>query len=850
MSRKGFSLHIGLNAVDPKHYDGWGGELNGCENDAHVYETIARKAGFEVRSLMTKQATHDAVLNSLKEYAGQLEKGDLFLLTYAGHGGTIPDINKDEDDGYDETWCLYDQQLVDDELFKALKEFKEGVRILIFSDSCHSGTVARNPVIMKEELSLDWFEKNETHPLVSRQPPFEVLHRTYQKNAGIYNPVLEQPKVYPDEVPGFVMLFAACQDNQTAKEWGQNGLFTATFKKVFNGAIKNYQLLYKELLKEIPNIQTPNLFVYGDRQYDFSNDLPFSISGEPFIHEKPVVNPSKNENEENTIIVHEGKHKTIREKDAGPQQVNQEYDLKEIEGGEKAWDKAYREYFTSVNEGRSILFAEPNAASRMFEPKVERDTPVPNEYMNTWPQPRHYEREFIWHLDEDYSQLRKASEKVLEVLGDKAHVRIGHIDTGYIEHVSNPMNLVKEKGVSFVKDEFGVNKGQDKLKSGFPAEQDGHGLATMAILAGNKVTKADSYGDYEGFFGAVPFAEVIPIRICETVYNFFNANDVADGIDYAVDNGCDVITMSMAGYPTRRVAEAVNRAYEKGVIVVTAAGNNFTKGMMRLTPKSVMYPARFERVVAATGAASNHEPYDLSINSWYKNRSEGGNFMQGNWGPQKAMKAAVAAYTPNLAWATARDGVKFLKSGGGTSSATPQVAAAFALWVAYNRDKLTKAGMDNNWKKVEAARKAIFRSASKAYPEYRKYYGNGIIRAFDALDNFQFETEGAQLKPSAEAKVGFGGFFQFAGQWIRSRAEEDASLKGFTDDRALEEMLELEMIQLLYKDPELYPYCEAIEFETEEGTDFLQDPVARKKFFEKVRASEYASEFLKNVLKE
>ena len=31
---KGFSLHIGVNAVDPVHYSGWSGELAACEFDA------------------------------------------------------------------------------------------------------------------------------------------------------------------------------------------------------------------------------------------------------------------------------------------------------------------------------------------------------------------------------------------------------------------------------------------------------------------------------------------------------------------------------------------------------------------------------------------------------------------------------------------------------------------------------------------------------------------------------------------------------------------------------------------------------------------------------------------------
>lgn len=43
---KGYSLNIGLNAVDPNHYAGWDGELNACEADAEVFVTFGRKFHF------------------------------------------------------------------------------------------------------------------------------------------------------------------------------------------------------------------------------------------------------------------------------------------------------------------------------------------------------------------------------------------------------------------------------------------------------------------------------------------------------------------------------------------------------------------------------------------------------------------------------------------------------------------------------------------------------------------------------------------------------------------------------------------------------------------------------------
>ena len=111
---KGNSLHIGLNRVDPIHYAGWQGELVACENDAHDMEAIARSQGFVAQSLLTKSATSTAVLAAVEKAAKELVEDDFFFLTYSGHGGQINDVNKDEPDGLDETWVLYDRELLDD----------------------------------------------------------------------------------------------------------------------------------------------------------------------------------------------------------------------------------------------------------------------------------------------------------------------------------------------------------------------------------------------------------------------------------------------------------------------------------------------------------------------------------------------------------------------------------------------------------------------------------------------------------------------------------------------------------------------------------------------------------------
>src|SRR5687767_2662831 len=100
----GLALTIGLNSVDPKSYSGWPGYLKACEADAQDMATIANSQGFETKTLLTTAATRGKVQEKVEDAARTLKSGDIFMLTYAGHGGQLPDRNADERDALDETW--------------------------------------------------------------------------------------------------------------------------------------------------------------------------------------------------------------------------------------------------------------------------------------------------------------------------------------------------------------------------------------------------------------------------------------------------------------------------------------------------------------------------------------------------------------------------------------------------------------------------------------------------------------------------------------------------------------------------------------------------------------------------
>jgi hypothetical protein len=277
---KGMSLHLGLNAVDPKHYGGWPGTLVACEADAEDMAAIAKSKKFSVKTLMTKQATRNAVLAELARAARALKAGDTFFLTYSGHGGQLPDRNGDEiDDHQDETWCLYDGEIVDDELNDAYAKFAKGVRVLILSDSCHSGSVAKMAYYRSTPRTLQ--TATDEHPQRFRVMPDQVALKTYRENRAFYDPILSNVKTRDAraQVQASVLLISGCQDNQLSGDGAFNGVFTGNLLAVWaNGVFTgDYTRFHRAIARRMPPEQTPNFFRTGALDPKFEAGPPFSI---------------------------------------------------------------------------------------------------------------------------------------------------------------------------------------------------------------------------------------------------------------------------------------------------------------------------------------------------------------------------------------------------------------------------------------------------------------------------------------------------------------------------------------------------------------------------------------------
>jgi hypothetical protein len=317
-----------------------------------------------------------------------------------------------------------------------------------------------------------------------------------------------------------------------------------------------------------------------------------------------------------------------------------------------------------------------------------------------------------WFQDSTYSGLDAARSEIKE---PRDRVTIAHLDTGYRkDHSVLPQFLDTKRQHNFV-DANRPDDASDPGVGGF-GNNPGHGTGTLSILAGS-LFNGKPFGVPSAKVGGAPFAQVIPVRVANSVLLFTNSA-IARGIAYATRMGADVLSMSMGGVPAQAWADMVNAAYEAGVTLVTAAGNNFGPGKLRV-PRFIVWPARFGRVLAACGVMSNKQPYaDF----------DDPRMMGGSYGPDSKMDTALAAYTPNTAWAKyACTGIVDF-DGAGTSAATPQVAAAAACWLQKNRQAVLS--YKEKWMRVAAVRQALFSSAQDGN---REHFGRGTLRADRAM---------------------------------------------------------------------------------------------------------------------
>ncbi|MGE7779464.1 S8 family serine peptidase [Peribacillus sp. NPDC097264] len=152
-----------------------------------------------------------------------------------------------------------------------------------------------------------------------------------------------------------------------------------------------------------------------------------------------------------------------------------------------------------------------------------------------------------------------------------------------------------------------IYKGYDTVRERMNILPKGeHGTHVAGIIAGSANNKL-------GGAGVAPTIKIMPINVFDGKYA--DTVDIIEAIHYAIENGADIINMSLGEtYYSKALDKAVQEAYKEGVLIIAAAGN---EGDLKKSNKRV-YPAAFSHVISVGATTSKdkratYSNYDSSV---------------------------------------------------------------------------------------------------------------------------------------------------------------------------------------------------------------------------------------------
>lgn len=341
-------------------------------------------------------------------------------------------------------------------------------------------------------------------------------------------------------------------------------------------------------------------------------------------------------------------------------------------------------------------------------PLIEFAEPNYIAYASMTPDDPYYS--YQWNFDNpDYGGIHM--ESAWDITTGASSIIVAVIDTGvayenYCE--SKPRKCYYQApdlaGTSFV-------AGYDFINNdAHPNDDESHGTHVTGTIA-------QTTNNNLGVAGIAFNTSIMPVKVLDSTGSG-TYEQVANGIIYAVDNGADVISMSLGGSsPSTTLENAVNYAYDNGAIIIAACGN--------ANIASCDYPAAYNNVIAvgATQYDETRAPYsnygpqlDLVAPGGNTNVDQNGDgygdgILQNTFNPQ----------TKN----TQDFGYWFFQ---GTSMATPHVSGVAALLLAKN-PFLTHDQIRN-----------VLQTTAEDLgdPGRDDTYGYGLVDAFAAVNEVEF----------------------------------------------------------------------------------------------------------------
>ncbi len=259
-------------------------------------------------------------------------------------------------------------------------------------------------------------------------------------------------------------------------------------------------------------------------------------------------------------------------------------------------------------------------------------------------------------------------------------------------------------GVKLCVIDSGIDTDHDDLASNYqggwdfysndndPSDTFGHGTACAGIIAAED--------NNLGIIGVAPEVDLYVARNGAT-YPSITITD--DAIDWAVENGIQIISMSLGDVNTMPFVEnSCRKAVQNGVIVIAATGNDGAS--------SASYPAQYYSVIGVGAAVL--DPYDNSKFILWDDTNYG-------TGLELLAPGGENIYTTNIS--------NGYQNFGATSAAAPHVAGICALILEANPNLY--AG-EVRYILQKSARTDCF---SDGLTPFKTYYGEGLVNAEAAI---------------------------------------------------------------------------------------------------------------------
>lgn len=203
----------------------------------------------------------------------------------------------------------------------------------------------------------------------------------------------------------------------------------------------------------------------------------------------------------------------------------------------------------------------------------------------------------------------------------------------------------------------GVTKRYGYYSSDYVMDNLGHGSMVSGIIAANTNNRSDSYTG--GIAGAAPNATIIPIRCFTATQGHIGgyASNLISGVNYAVQNGADIINMSWGlREESLSLKNALTTAANSGCILIAAAGNDGTS--------AIQYPAVYDNVISVGSVDRTGKLSDFSQRSNKVNICAPGGNNSGTRQPIYSLGSSSSSA---------------INYGVGTSFSAPLIAGAAAL---------------------------------------------------------------------------------------------------------------------------------------------------------------------------